>query len=246
MDRVVFVAASGAKQFLGQQTVNSNNLANANTVGFQADMTAFRTRMVQGEGFNTRGFATDQTVGVSGTKGTTQTTGRSLDVAVNGNGWVAVQAPDGSEAYTRGGSLRVNINGQLITAAGHPVLGTAGPVLIPEYENLEIGTDGTVSIKPIGQQASTLAEVGRIKMISPPHAELAKGEDGLLRMRDGSAPPASTEVTLISGSLENSNVNSVEAMTDMISMARQYEMTIKIMATAKEMDEKATQLLSMG
>ena len=246
MDRVVFVAASGAKQLLGRQTVSSNNLANANTVGFQADMTAFRTRMVQGTGYNTRAFAIDQSVGVSGAKGTTQTTGRTLDVAVNGNGWIAVQAPDGSEAYTRGGSLNVNINGQLVTAAGYPVLGTAGPVLIPEYQDLQIGSDGTITVLPIGQQPSALAEVGRIKMVSPPHAELAKGEDGLLRMRDGSAPPPSTEVSLISGSLENSNVNSVEAMTDMISMARQYEMTVKIMATAKEMDEKATQLLSLG
>ncbi len=246
MDRVVFVAASGAKQLLGRQTVSSNNLANANTVGFQADMTAFRTRMVQGAGFDTRAFAMDQSVGVSSAKGTTQTTGRTLDIAVNGDGWVAVQAPDGSEAYTRGGSLRVNINGQLTTASGHPVLGTAGPVLIPEYENLEIGSDGTVSVRPIGQQPATLAEVSRIKVVSPPHDELVKGEDGLLRMRDGSNAEPSTDVSLISGSLENSNVNSVEAMTDMISMARQYEMTVKIMSTAKEMDEKATQLLNMG
>ena len=246
MDRVVFVAASGAKQLLGRQTVSSNNLANANTIGFQADITAFRTRMVQGTGFNTRAFAVDQNVGISGAKGTTQTTGRTLDVAVNGNGWIAVQAPDGSEAYTRGGSLSVNINGQLTTAAGLPVLGSDGPVLIPEYENLEIGSDGTISVRPIGQQPATLAEVSRIKMVSPPHEELFKGDDGLLHMRNGKPAPDSTEVSLISGSLENSNVNSVEAMADMISLARQYEMSIKIMATAKEMDEKATTLLSLS
>ncbi|VAW83362.1 Flagellar basal-body rod protein FlgF [hydrothermal vent metagenome] len=246
MDRVVFVAASGAKQLFGRQTVSSNNLANANTIGFQADMTAFRTRLVQGTGFNTRAFAVDQSIGVSGEKGTTQVTGRTLDVAVNGNGWIAVQATDGSEAYTRGGSLSVNINGQLTTAAGLPVLGSDGPVLIPEYENLEIGSDGTISVRPIGQQPATLAEVSRIKMVSPPHAELVKGDDGLLRMRNGKPAPDSTEVSLISGSLENSNVNSVEAMADMISLARQYEMSIKIMATAKEMDEKATTLLSLS
>jgi len=223
MDRVVFVAASGAKQ-----------------------LTAFRTRLVQGTGFNTRAFAVDQSIGVSGEKGTTQVTGRTLDVAVNGNGWIAVQATDGSEAYTRGGSLSVNINGQLTTAAGLPVLGSDGPVLIPEYENLEIGSDGTISVRPIGQQPATLAEVSRIKMVSPPHAELVKGDDGLLRMRNGKPAPDSTEVSLISGSLENSNVNSVEAMADMISLARQYEMSIKIMATAKEMDEKATTLLSLS
>jgi len=246
MDRVVFVAASGAKQLLGRQSVSSNNLANANTVGFQADMTAFRTQQVQGAGFNTRAFAIDQSVGVSGAKGTTQITGRTLDVAVNGNGWIAVQSPDGSEAYTRSGSLSVNINGQLTTSAGYPVMGKDGPVLIPEYESLEIGSDGSISVRPIGQQPATLAEISRIKMVSPPHAELVKGSDGLLRMRDGSEADPSTDVSLISGSLENSNVNTVEAMTDMISLSRQYEMAVKIMSTAKEMDEKATTLMNMG
>jgi len=246
MDRVVFVAASGAKQLLRAQSINGNNLANANTVGFQADLANFRTRMAQGAGFETRAFAVAESVGVSNAKGSIQATGRMLDIAVNGDGWIAVQAPDGSEAYTRAGNLRVNINGQLTTAAGHPVLGSGGPVVIPEYETLEIGSDGTISVRPIGQTSSTLAEVSRIKMVSPPHQDLIKGEDGLLRMRDGSTAPDSSDVTLTSGALEFSNVSGVEAMVDMISIARQYEMTVKIMSTAKEMDEKATQLMSLG
>lgn len=246
MDRVVFVAASLGKQLLRSQVVNSNNLANANSVGFQADLAGFRTQMVSGPGYSTRSFAFAESIGVSGAKGAIQPTGRSLDVAVSGNGWIAVQAPDGSEAYTRAGNLQVNINGQLTTSAGYPVLGSNGPLLIPEYETLAIGEDGTVSVKPIGQLPSTLAEVGRIKIVAPPHGELEKGTDGLLRMRNGLTAEPSNEVSLIGGSLENSNVNSVEAMTNMISLARQYEMGVKIMATIKEMDEKATQLMNLG
>lgn len=246
MDRVVFVAASGAKQLLRSQTLNSNNLANANTVGFQADLANFSARNIQGPGFESRAFTAVESAGVSGAKGQIQATGRTLDVAVSGNGWIAVQAPDGSEAYTRSGSLSVNINGQLVTSAGHPVLGTGGPVVIPEYEDIELGSDGTISVRAIGQQPATLAEVGRIKMVSPPSGDMLKGPDGLLRMRDGTTAPPSTDVSLISGSLENSNVNSMDAMVDMIALARQYEMSIKIMSTAKEMDEKATQLMNLG
>ncbi len=246
MDRAVFVAASVGKQLLRSQVANSNNLANANTTGFQEDLTGFRTMMVSGPGHDSRSFAFAESVGVSGAKGTIQPTGRSLDVAVNGNGWIAVQAPDGSEAYTRAGSLRVNINGQLTTGAGHPVIGGGGPIVIPEYETLEIAGDGSVSVKPIGQQPSTVAEVGRIKVVSPPLRDLVKGDDGLLHMRDGSTADPSAEVSLISGSLENSNVNSVEAMTNMISLARAYEISVKVMSTAKEMDEKATQLMNLG
>ncbi|HHJ12819.1 MAG TPA: flagellar basal-body rod protein FlgF [Gammaproteobacteria bacterium] len=246
MDRVLFVASSGAKQLLRAQAVTANNLANANTTGFQADLANFITEVVHGPGYQTRAYATAEAGMVSIEKGSLQTTGRALDVAVNGDGWIAVQAPDGSEAYTRAGNLRVNINGQLTTATGHPVLGAGGPIVVPEFEQLEIGSDGTVSVKPIGQLPSTLAEVGRIKLVSPNPERLFKGADGLLRMRDGSQADAAIDVTLLSGVLENSNVSSVEAMVNMIAYARQYEVNTKIMSTAKEMDEKTNELLRMG
>lgn len=246
MDRVVFVMASGAKQLMRAQSVNANNLANVNTIGFQADLANFRAQLVDGPGYESRAYALGDNAGARFEKGTIQSTGRPLDVAVNGDGWIAVQAMDGTEAYTRAGNLRVNINGQLLTGAGHPVMGESGPIVIPEFEKLEIGRDGTISVRPIGQQPSTLAEVGRIKLVAPEHSELVKGEDGLLRTRSGGAAPATTEVTLLSGALESSNVNSVEALVDMIGLARQYEMSVKIMQTAKEMDEQTAQLMSLG
>ena len=246
MDRVVFVIGNAGKQLMHAQAVNSHNLANASTVGFQADLVNYQTQIVTGDGYESRAFATAHDEGASFDKGTIQSTGRTLDVAVNGDGWISVQAPDGSEAYTRAGNLRVNINGQLLTGAGHPVLGDAGPIVIPEYEKLEIGLDGTISIRPIGQQASTLAEVGRIKVVSPPADRLVKGDDGLLRTRDGAPVEASSEATLVSGALEGSNVNSVEALVNMIGLARQFEIAVKIMNTAKEMDERTAQLMTLA
>ena len=246
MDRVVFISGNAGKQLLRAQAVNANNLANANTMGFQAEMARFSSRTINGAGFQSRAFSVAENNSASFEKGEIQSTGRTLDVAVNGDGWIAVQAPDGSEAYTRAGNLHVNLNGQLMTRSEYPVLGDSGPIVIPENQKLEIGIDGTISVRPLGQQPNTMAQVGRIKIVSPAAEELAKGPDGLLRMRDGSEAPASSEVTLISGALESSNVNGVEAMVNMISLARQFDLSVKIMSTAKEMDERTTQLMNMS
>lgn len=246
MDRVVFVMASGAKQLMRAQAVNSHNLANANTIGFQADLANFRAQLLEGPGHESRAYALGEDAGARFEKGSIQSTGRTLDVAVNGDGWIAVQAADGTEAYTRAGNLRVNINGQLLTGAGHPVMGESGPIVVPEFEKLEIGLDGTISVRPVGQQPNTLAEVGRIKMVSPAQGELVKGQDGLLRTATGAVAPATTDVTLLSGALESSNVNSVEALVDMIGLARQFEMSVKIMQTAKQMDEQTAELMKLG
>jgi flagellar basal-body rod protein FlgF len=243
MDKVIYVVATAAKQMMLAQTVNSNNLANASTAGFQADFTNFDAEYLTGDGWDTRTYSVAEDAGVSFEKGSIQTTDRSLDVAVSGDGWIAVQAPDGSEAYTRRGDLQVTINGQLLTATGYPVLGDAGPLVVPEYEKLEIGTDGTVSVRPIGQQATVLAEVGRIKLVSPDSTQLYKGDDGLLRMADGSIADASTDVSLISGALESSNVNSVEALVNMIDLARQFETAVKILQTADEMDQQSARMM---
>jgi len=246
MDRVLFVVANGGKQLMHAQTLNSHNLANANTVGFQQDLANYRTQMIGGPGFDTRAFATAENAGVTFDKGAMQSTGRQLDVAVNGDGWIAVQSPDGSEAYTRAGNLKININGQLVTGANHPVLGDNGPIVVPEYESLEIGADGTITVRPIGQQPNTLAEVGRIKLVSPDHQNLVKGGDGLLRTKDDAAAEPATDVMLVSGALESSNVNTVEALVNMISLARQFEVQVKIMQTAEQMDEKTSQIMSLG
>lgn len=250
MDRMLYVAMSGAKQIMLAQAVNNNNLANVSTSGFRADLDAFRSMPVFGPGYPSRVYTVTERPGTDMSTGSLTTTGRELDVAVNGQGWIAVQAPDGSEAYTRAGDLRVSINGQLETGAGHSVLGNGGPIAIPPFEKIEIGADGTISILPVGQAPSALAVVDRIKLVNPPSRDMEKSVDGLMRVKgpvngQGDAP-ADAAVNLTSGVLESSNVNAVEAMVKMIELSRHYETQIKMMRVAQENDVAATQMMRMS
>ncbi|MCA1805660.1 MAG: flagellar basal body rod protein FlgF [Xanthomonadaceae bacterium] len=246
MDRMLYLAATGATQIMHRQAANTHNLANASTTGFQADLSAARAMPVFGEGHASRVYAMAERPGVDFSRGTLMVTGRELDVAVNGDGWIAVQGADGREAYTRAGDLRVNSAGQLTNGAGHAVLGDAGPLVIPPYESLEIGGDGTVTIRPIGQAPNTLAEVGRIKLVDHVPGQLEKGEDGLLRSRDGNLLPPSVNVSLLNGNLESSNVSMVEAMTNMIELSRSFEMQIKLMKTAEDNDAQSARMMQMS
>jgi len=245
MDRLLFVAASGLRQIAQAQEINANNLANASTVGFQADLTRARALYLNGPYYPDRVFAATESPGVDFAKGAIQQTGRPLDIAVSGQGWIAVQAPDGSEAYTRRGDLRISPEGLLETGNGLPVLGDGGPLLIPPHEKIEIGSDGTVSIRPLGQQASGLAVIGRIKLVTAQPGELQKGADGLLRRHDGVPAEPSAEVSLVSGALENSNVSLVHSLTEMIELSRRFEAQVKMLETARKDDEASSRLLNI-
>lgn len=246
MDRMLYVAASGASQIQRAQAVNANNLANVGTTGFKAQFEALRAVPLYGPGHASRVYALSETPGIDMSSGSLQSTGRNLDIAVNGKGLIAIQAPDGGEAYTRAGDLRVSATGILETGAGHPVLGDAGPISIPDAQELEIAADGTISVLPVGQAPSTMAVVGRIKLVAPPEEQLVKGEDGLLRLQDGSVANPAAEVRVVSGALETSNVSSVEALTTMIHLARQYETQVKLMKTAEENDAASAKLMSIS
>lgn len=245
MDRMLFVAMSGAKQTMLAQASNSNNMANANTTGFRADLASFRSMPVYGPGEATRVYAMMERPGVDTTSGAINPTGRELDIAVNGDGWIAVQAADGSEAYTRAGNLKIEDGGILTTKNGLPVLGNGGPIALPPAEKIEIGVDGTISIRGIGQSASTLTVLDRIKLVKIDNEVLVKGADGLMRQGDGNVAQPDASINIISGALETSNVSAVESMVNMITLARQYEAQVKMMKTAEETDSAATQLLSI-
>ena len=245
MDRMLYVAMSGAKQTALAQAVNSNNLANANTTGFREDLAAFRSMPVFGAGAPTRVYAMTENPGVNLESGAIQATGRDLDMAVQGKGWIAVQAPNGQEAYTRAGNLRIESGGLLVTGSGYPVMGNRGPIAIPQAESIEIGVDGTITIRGIGEFANSLTVVDRIKLVNPDGAELVKGKDGLMRLKDGFEADADASVRLASGALETSNVNTVDAMVNMIALARQYEAQVKMMKAAGEMASKSNELLSL-
>jgi flagellar basal-body rod protein FlgF len=246
MDRLLYIAMAGAAQLQKAQAVNNNNLANLSTTGFRADLETLKALPVRGPGYATRVYAQADASGVDMSEGSTMHTGRDLDIAINGPGWIAVQAKDGTEAYTRAGDLKVSQSGQLLTAAGDPVLGNGGPIAIPPAQKIEIGDDGTISVLPLGQQASTMAVVDRIKLVNPPPLQLVKNAQGLLHLKNGGTAPADAAVKVTSGALEGSNVNPVEAMVRMIELSRQYEMQVNVMKSAKDNDAAATQILSVS
>ncbi len=247
MDRLLYVAMTGARQTLQAQALNNNNLANASTTGFRQDLAAMRSMPVLGEeGLPTRVFAMAERAGTDQRKGDIQSTGRELDVAIEGEGWIAVQAPDGAEAYTRAGDLRLDASGRLSTGSGELVLGEGGPIAVPPAEKIEIGADGTVSIRPVGQDAATLAVVDRIRLVSPDPAALYKGSDGLMRTPDGQPARPDATVALVQGALEGSNVNVAAALAQMIELSRGYETQIKLMSNAADNASASDRLLRLS
>lgn len=247
MDHMLYIAMSGAKQMMLSQAINTNNLVNANTTGFREDLALFESRPIQGQGLPTRVNVVSVEKGFNADPGPLVETGRDLDIAISGKGWIAVQSPDGSESYTRAGNLQITPLGMLQTADGRPVLGNSGaPIAIPPADKVEIGSDGSISVRPLGQSPQALAVVDRIKLVNPDVNNMYKGEDGEIRLRNGEVAVPDASVTIIKGSLEMSNVNAIDAMVNMIALSRQYEMSIKLMKTAKENDAAAAQLLKLA
>jgi len=246
MDEMVYLAMSGAKQTEYAQAINSNNIANVSTTGFRADLHSFSSAPIEGPGIDSRINAIVESYGTDYSQGAIANTGRDLDIAVQGDGFIAVQGPDGEEAYTRAGDLRVNSGGLLSTGAGHLVMGDGGPVAIPLNTSLLIGADGTISLQPLGQGPETLAIVDRIKLVKPESGQLQKGSDGLFHLPDGEIAGADASVRIISGALEQSNVNIAKTLVNMIELSRQYEMQVKVIKTAEEDADAAAQLMNVG
>ncbi len=246
MDRSLFIAMSGAKQTLLAQTANSNNLANAQTTGFKKDFEQFRSMPVFGPGYPSRVYAMTERPGTDYSMGAVRTTGRELDVAIKGEGWLAIEGQDGAEAYTRAGDLRITPEGLLQTGSGLQILGDDGPISIPPASKVDIGNDGTISIVPQGETGATLAVVDRIKLVNPPADDLEKRTDGLVYLKQGEAPPADADVTLLQGALEGSNVNAVEAMVEMIELARNFELQTKVMKNADDNSGVTAKLMQMA
>lgn len=245
MDRIIYTAMTGASQVLSQQAAMAHNMANATTTGYRAEMHAFRAVPIEGPGLPTRAFVVDASVMNDFTPGTLQQTGRSLDVAIPGDGLIALALPDGSEAYTRNGSLQLRANGVLQTSNGIPVQGYDGPITVPPDIEIMIANDGTISGVPRSGATNTTTVIGRIKLVSPPEHALERGDDGLFRFHGGMPADASANTSLVSGYLEGSNVNMATEMIGMISLARQFELQMKVLTTAKDNDTAASKLLSL-
>lgn len=244
MDRVIYIAMTGAREVTRQQAAVSHNLANISTHGFRQELNVFRALPVVGEGAKTRAFVLETTPRTDFSQGTIQQTGRSLDVALRGAGWIAVQDASGQEAYTRMGHLQISQNGIMQTTNGLNVLGDAGPLAVPPDQEMLIGKDGTVSTVPIGQNLNAVTIAGRIKLVNPAEVDLVRGEDGLFRQKSGQPAETDAKVTLISGALESSNVNPAEAMVNMVSLARQFEMQMRVIRAAEDNNRSGDKVLS--
>jgi flagellar basal-body rod protein FlgF len=240
MDRLIYLSMAGAKATLQRQDSLANNLANASTTGFRAEMQAFRAVPVRGEGATTRAYVLESSIGHDTRPGAMQATGRSLDVAAQGNAWFAVQGLDGTEAYTRAGALEVNADGQLVTPQGLAVVGDGGPITVGLNAQVEIGADGTIT-STVGNGRPQ--PVGRLKLVTPEEA-LQRGTDGLFRAADGAELPADATARVSSGMLEGSNVSPVETMVAMIAAARQFEQQMKSLQGAEQREQQAAKLLA--
>ncbi|MBV0934057.1 flagellar basal-body rod protein FlgF [Marinobacterium weihaiense] len=247
MDKVLYVAMSGARENMLAQQAHANNLANATTTAFKSDLEQARAMRVLGDGYESRVYAMSERPGTNLESGTLMQTGRTLDVAVEGDGWLAVQGPDGNEVYTRNGGLQINAANQLVTGSGLPVLGNGGiPIIIPPAENIFIGNDGTITIRPLGENAAEIALVDQLKRVRPQEGALYKGQDGFMHTDNNIPLPPALDVQVRSGYLEASNVNAVEDLTAMISLSRQFEMQVKMMKTAEENSSAAAKILQMS
>lgn len=244
MDKLIYTAMTGAKHIFDRQASVAHNLANATSTGYRAEEHRLRAVPLLSEAWPTRAFAVDASVASDLTPGPLQQTGRPLDVAIQGQGWIALALPDGTEAYTRNGSLEVNVNGVLQTRSGIPVQGDGGPISIPPDNEITVAKDGMISLKPSSGAQNTVTQIGSIKLVNPPEADLVRGADGLFRLRDASQAELDPAVRIASGFLEGSNVNVVEQMVSMISLARQFEMQTKLLSTAEQNDRAAAQVLS--
>ena len=240
MDRLIYLSMSGAKATLQRQDSLANNLANASTTGFRAELQAFRAVPVRGDGATTRVYALESSIGYNDQSGPVQSTGRALDVAVRGNGWLAVQSLDGTEAYTRAGALQTNAEGQLVTLSGLPVVGDGGPITLPANAAVEIASDGVITTR-VG--TARPQQSGRLKLVTP-EAPLERGTDGLFRAGEGADLPSDGTARLQSGALEGSNVSPVETMVAMIAAARQFEQQMKMLQGAEQREQAAAKLLA--
>ncbi len=250
MDRVIYTAMSAASQALNQQAITSHNLANVSTTGFRAQLATMKAVPIQGNSMTTRTLVTTTTPLFDSSMGALNYTGRELDVALMEDHWLAIQLPDGSEAYTRNGNIVVDENGTL-TIEGYPLLGDSGVLTIPLHANVSISTDGTLSSLGAGDDPTTIAQVGKIKRVQLLPNEIVRGDDGFFHSTEttknlrGANLPDNPNIKLMSGVLESSNVNPVSAMVDLISHSHKFEMQMKGIMTADENAQKANQILSL-
>ncbi|NKI73952.1 flagellar basal body rod protein FlgF [Dickeya sp. CFBP 2040] len=251
MDHAIYTAMGAASQTLEQQAITSNNMANASTPGFRAQLAAMRAVPIQGASNETRTLVISSTPGADSTPGSMDYTGRSMDVALSQDGWLAVRVADGSEAYTRNGNMEINANGQL-AIQGNVVMGDGGPIDVPPQTQITIGPDGTINALNPSDAANTVTPIGRLKLVKATARDVVRGDDGFFRVSPAAQQQRGTvlqndaTVRVMPGVVEGSNVNTVESMVEMISNARRFEMQMKVISNVDDNTQRANQILAMN
>ncbi len=245
MDRLIYTSLTAMHGSMARQTATANNLANAQTPGFRADIAEAQSVWLNGPNLDTRVMASEEVVNADMKAGTINATGRDLDIALSGDGLLGVQSADGEEAYTRRGDLQMADSGLLTTGDGHPVLGSQGPVTLPPADSISIDADGRVWIVPQGGDPAQPQEVDRLKLVSPAGSNIAKGLDGLFRVKGGGALPADPDAKVTTRSLEGSNVSATEALVDMIEASRAWDTQLKLIGDARDMDASSAELMRL-
>jgi flagellar basal-body rod protein FlgF len=246
MDKLVYTAATGMRARMAAQAAIANNMANASTTGFRADLVNFDSLTVNGQGLETRRPTSEEVTAADFKPGTVEQTGRPLDVAMQGDAWMAVQSADGSEAYTRRGDLQISPSGVLETGDGFPVMGSGGPITVPPADKVQIAQDGTISIKPLGSASDApMQKIDQLKLVSPVGAQTAKGLDNLLYVKGGGTLPQDMTAQVQTGALEGSNVDMTQTLVDMIENQRAYEVQANMLKNAKDMDQGGASVMSL-
>ena len=250
MDHVIYTAMGGASQSLEKQAITTNNLANASTPGFKAQLAALRAVPINGPTLQTRTLVVASTPGADMSEGVMDYTGRSMDVALPKESWLAVQTANG-EAYTRNGNMEINADGQL-TIQGRAVVGEGGPIEVPLNAQISISADGTISSLNAGDAPNTIAQLGRLKLVKATGQEVTRSDDGLFRLtpaaqqQRGNVLQNDPTVRIMPGVLEGSNVDSVGTLVDMIANSRRFDMQMKVISSADTNAQSANQLLAIS
>jgi flagellar basal-body rod protein FlgF len=245
MDRLIYTSLTALRGAQARQTATANNLANAQTPGFRAELAEAQALWLHGASLESRALSSEEIQGADMQAGAVISTGRDLDVALDGDALLTVQAEDGDEAYTRRGDLQLTESGLLTTGDGHPVLGSQGPITLPPSDSVTIDPEGRIFVVPRGGDANQPQEVDRLRLATPTGTVIAKGMDGLFRVKDGGSLPTDPDARIINRSLEGSNVNSTQALIDMIEASRSWDTQLKMISDAREMDTSTAELMRL-
>jgi flagellar basal-body rod protein FlgF len=245
MDRLIYSSLTAMRGAMARQTATANNIANVETPGFRADIAKAEALWLRGGPVEARAMARESVVAADMRSGTVVATGRDLDIAIDGNALLSIQAENGDEAYTRRGDLQISPEGLLTTGDGRPVLGVGGPIIVPPADAIGIDAEGRINIVPQGGDPAQLQEIARLKLASPVGSDVVKGLDGAFRVRGGGILPDDPDARVITRSLEGSNVNATTALVEMIEASRSWDTQLKLIGDARDMDAATADLMRL-